>query len=69
VGKRVRDNIALRLLLQAVVTDRGGGSQRLIDIPRIEEIVLLLCAVRPDPGVSVGLKLDTHLKPVHLGLA
>ncbi len=48
MGEGVRHDIALRLPLQTVVADGGGGLQRLIDVAGIEEVALLLRPVRPD---------------------
>src|SRR5579884_2775075 len=58
----VGHHIALRLPLQAVVADGGGGLQRLVDIAGIEEIAPLLGAIGPDAGKAVGLQLDAHLQ-------
>src|SRR5208282_2889116 len=69
VGEGIGYDIALRLLLQAVVTDGGSGLQRLIDIAGIEEIVLLLRPVRPHAGETIGLQFDAHLQAVRLGAA
>ena len=67
--KDVRHHIALRLFLQPVVADGGCGLQRLIDVARIEEIVLLLGVVGPHPGETVRLQFDAHLNLIGVGLA
>src|ERR1700719_829590 len=69
VGEGIGHDIALHLFLQPVVADRGGGLQRLVDVARLKEVVLLLGAVRPHAGEAVGLQLDSHLKLVGLDLA
>src|SRR3984957_3636549 len=69
VGEGVGHDVALHLFLQPVVADRGGGLQRLVDVARLKEVVLLLGAVRPHAGEAVGLQLDSHLKLVGLDLA
>src|SRR3984957_14031823 len=69
VGEGVGHDIALHLLLQPVVADRGRGLQGLVDVAGIEEMVLLLGAVRPDAGETIGLQLDAHLELVRLDLA
>src|SRR5580700_4417355 len=69
VGEGVGHDVALHLLLQPVVADRGCGLQRLIDIARIEEVAFLLGAIGPNAGEAVGLQLDAHLELVRLDLA
>src|SRR3984885_6350284 len=69
VGEAVGHDIALHLLLQAVVADGGRGLQGLIDVALIEKAVLGLGAVRPDPRIAVRLQLDTHLERIRGGLA
>src|ERR1700731_2929810 len=69
VGEGVGHDVALHLLLQPVVADRGRGLQGLVDVAGIEEMMLLLGAVRPYAGETIGLQLDTHLKLVRLDLA
>src|SRR6185437_8424681 len=53
VGKRVRHDVTLRLLLQAVVADCGSGLQRLVDVAGIQEVMLLLRPVRPYAGKAI----------------
>jgi hypothetical protein len=55
--------------LQAVVTNGRRGLQRLINVPRLEEIVLLLSTVRPNASEATRLQLDAHLQLVRLRLA
>src|SRR5262249_4172993 len=69
MGESVGHDIALRFSLQAVVADGGRGLQRLIDVARIEEVVLSLRAVRPDAGEAIGLQFDAHLQRVAVRLA
>src|SRR5580692_8385881 len=69
VGEGVGHDIALHLLLQPVVADRGRGLQGLIDVAGVEEMVLLLGTVRPYAGETIGLQLDAHLELVRLDLA
>src|SRR5580700_2310902 len=68
VGEGVGHDVALHLFLQPVVADRGRGLQGLVDVAGVEEIVLLLGAVRPHAGEAVGLQLDAHLELVRLDL-
>ena len=69
MGKTIRHDIALHLLLQAVIPDGRRGLQRLIDVPGLKEIVLLLSTVRPHAGEAVRLQLDSHLQLNCLRLA
>ena len=69
MGEGVGHDIALRLLLQAVVADRRSSLQSLIDIAWIEEVMLLLSTVRPHAGKAIRLQLDAHLELVHLRFA
>src|SRR6516225_8063151 len=55
VGEGIRDYIALRFSLQPIVPDGGGGLQRLIDVARVKEAVLLLGVIRPYAGKAIGL--------------
>ena len=69
MGEGVGDDVALRLLFQAVIADRGCGLESLVDIARIEEAVLLLRPVRPYAGQTIGLQLDADLQAVCLSAA
>src|SRR5215471_8505343 len=51
MGKRVGNDVALHLFLQAVVADRGRGLQSLIEIALVEEIEAVLQLMR-GPHVS-----------------
>ena len=55
MGKGVRHHIALHLLLQTIVADRGRCLQRLIDVTRIKELAFLLGTICPDAGEAIGL--------------
>src|SRR5690349_6968237 len=59
VRERIGRRIALRLLLEAVVADRGGCGERLVHVARIEE-ALVLHVVPPDARVAVGLQLHAN---------
>ena len=55
MGEGIRDYIALRFSLQPIVPDGGGGLQRLIDVARVKEAVLLLGVIRSyAPEVDAG---------------
>ena len=51
---------ALRLLLDAVVADCGGGVERLLDLLRVVEQPAVADAVRPHAGEAVGLQLEAR---------
>ena len=55
------------LLLDAVVADRRGRGQALLDVARLE-VAAGVDRVRPDAGVAVGLELEAHRQLVRLGL-
>jgi hypothetical protein len=69
VGERVWYDVPLSFPLQAVVSDSGRGLQSLVDVARIEELVLLLLVVRPNTGEAIGLQFDAHLERVRFSLA
>src|SRR5580700_6875564 len=74
VGERVRHDVTLHLLLQAVVADGGGRLHGLIDVAGLEEgelglLAIPLLPVRPQSGEAVSLQLDADLKPIRLSLA
>src|SRR5262245_8967575 len=72
--RAVRDAVghhaAGRLALQAIVSNRGGGSQRLVGVARLEldaagpKASLLRCGVAPDAGVAVRLQLEGDRRAV-----
>src|SRR5688572_15333799 len=43
--------------LQAIVADRGGGSERFVDVAGFEQVTAL-GRVTPDAGEAVGLELE-----------
>jgi hypothetical protein len=49
--------------LDAVVADRGGGVDGLIDVPFLEDALRLLRVVGPDPREEIGLQLDSESPP------
>ena len=67
MGEAVGHDIALRALLQRVVADLVGGVERLLDVARLEQ-TLLVGVIGPDTGEAVGLQLDAHRKLVGIGL-
>src|SRR4051794_27705370 len=69
VRERVRDRIALRLLLQAVIADRGRRAHRGFDIARLDRLPSLVGLRGPDAGEAVGLQLDFHLEMIGVRLA
>jgi hypothetical protein len=70
MGEGIGHDIALHLLLQAFVTNGRRGLQRLINVPRLEEIVLLLSTVRPNASEAIRLQLDGGaVRPVRLAPA
>ena len=69
MGKAVRHDIALRLFLQTVVADGGGGGERFLQITLFKDLAGLVGMVRPHPGQTIRLQLQTHRELVGLGLA
>src|SRR4029453_5717574 len=61
--KRIRHDIALRLLLDAIVAHRRSGGESFLDVAGVE-LVALLREIRPRAGVAVGLQLETHRQRV-----
>lgn len=66
VGEGIGYDIALHLLLQAVVADGRSSLQSLIDVAWIEEVVLLLSAAallfRRPLTVDVGPGASSHIQ-------
>src|SRR6185436_17186904 len=62
------DDVALAALLERVVADRRGRSQRFVDVAGIED-VLVVGGMAPDAGETIRLKLETHRKRVRFRLA
>ena len=68
MGEGVGHDVAPGLLLEPVVADLEGGVEGRVDVARVEEVVLLLAVVGPDPGEVVGLEFEPDRRPVRLGL-
>src|SRR3954469_17511213 len=66
VGEAVGDDLALRLALERVVTDRRSRAQALLGVARFEQrtAVARLGVGRPHAGEAVGLQLDPDLKGI-----
>ena len=67
--------VALRLALERIVANRGGGAQRRLDVARLDkrwlalaEPILVLLR-RPEAGEAIGLQLHLHLDVVGGGPA
>src|SRR6267142_4111476 len=69
VGERLRHDAALCLTLEAVVADRGGGVQALLDVAGLENLASALSVAGPHSRQAIGLELHAHLERVALGLA
>src|SRR5215475_3690505 len=69
VRERLRHDAARRLSLQAIVADRGGGVQALLDVAGLEDLARTLGVAGPDARQAIGLQLHAHLERVALGLA
>jgi hypothetical protein len=65
VRERVGHYDALRPALDRVVTDRRRRADRLLGIARFDQS-FLLCVVRPDAGVAIGLQFEGYGQPVIL---
>ena len=63
VGPGLGRDAAAGLLLDAVVADRGGGAQGLLDVAFLEQPALV-GGVRPDTRQAVGLQLEAHRQRV-----
>jgi hypothetical protein len=62
------NDVAAALALEAVVADRVGRAERLLDVAGLQEVLGLLRVVGPDPREVVGLQLQPHREPVGLRL-
>src|SRR4029453_12838509 len=75
VREGVGNDVALRLALERIVTDRGRGAQGNLHVAGFDEQRLALAAqilvlvVRPDAGEAISLQLDLHLDVVGIGRA
>src|SRR5215831_17132285 len=59
VGELLRDDVAARLLLQAVVTHRHRGRDSLLDVASVDQAALGGGA-SPDTGEAIRLQLLPH---------
>src|SRR4051812_31804238 len=57
VRERVRVHAPSRLLLEGVITDGGRSAEALVDVARLEDL-LLLRGMTPDACEAVGLQLE-----------
>ncbi len=58
VDKGFRRDVSAGLLLQAVVADRGGSVQALLDVARLENVAYTVGVISPDAGETIGLEFD-----------
>ena len=68
MGEGIGGDAASGLPLDPVVSDRPGGPESLLHIPRLQK-PLSCCAVPPYPGQAVGLQLQPDRQAVGLDLA
>src|SRR3954447_7333895 len=59
VRERLGVDPALRLLLDPVIPDRGGGRQALLQVAAFEDAAVIGRA-GPDAGEAIGLELEAH---------
>src|SRR6185437_5402376 len=64
VRERIRHDIALRLLLQTVIADRGRRLQRRLHVARLDRFPALVGMKGPDAGIAIGLQFDANLNAV-----
>ena len=69
VGKGIRAHGAALLALQGVVTNLLGRVQGSLQIALLQPVARLLCVLRPNTSVAIGLQLQTHRQGVVLTLA
>ncbi len=55
--------------LNRVVADRGGGTHALFEIAGLDHLTITTRPMTPDPGETIGLKLEPDRECVRLGLA
>ena len=60
VRERVRDHVALRRALEAVVADGRGGPDGLLHVPGLHDVQVAPGVVRPHAGEEVRLQLEPH---------
>src|SRR5262245_34624557 len=68
MGEGVGHDIALRLLLDAIVADGARRPERILDVARLNDVLTFLSSIGPDAGEAIGLKLHAHLERVGLRL-
>jgi hypothetical protein len=68
VRERIRHNLSLRLTLQCIVTDGGGGAERGIDVPAFEDAARFIGMERPDTGETVSLQFHADRECIGTGL-
>src|SRR5262245_35634961 len=68
MGERVRDDITLRLPLQAIVSNRGRSLHRCLNVAWLNKLPFLLGTVCPHAGEAVGLEFDPDLQAIGLHL-
>src|SRR5256885_424177 len=66
VRERLRNDATLRLLLQTVVADRGGGIQCFLQIALVE-LIHRAGVMAPDASVAIRLELHAHRDAVVFG--
>ena len=64
--ERVRDDVALGLSLQSIVSDRRRGLHRRFNIARLNESPPFFRMVCPYTGKTICLQFDAHLKLIGL---
>src|SRR6476659_7530972 len=70
VGNAVGHHISLRAPLQGIVADRRRRLQRCFDVSRLDERLLslppeiLVLAIGPYAGKTIGLQLDLNLNAI-----
>ena len=68
MGPGLGHRVALRLTLEAIITDGCGRPESLLDVAGLQELALLVGVVGPHAGEAVGLKLQAHGEAVCGGL-
>ena len=69
MGEGIRHRVALRLLLELVVTDGARRLHGFLDVALVQGIVLVVGVLGPDAREAIGHQLDAHGELVRLGLA
>src|SRR5690606_3285106 len=68
VGERVGRDLPAGAPHQTIVADGRGRREPLLDVARLEHLLLAVRVMRPDAGVAIRLQLHEDLEPVDLGL-